>query len=702
MSQRPKEAVDQASRFSLRHIFGNSAGSESGFEEHGMEYAQAQPQAQTHAQAHAQAQAQAQHHPQQHPQQPYPQQPYAAYYAAAPHAAHAPQAAAAAYASPAAPTGAASVPATATHPYGVVPAHPLAQRAAVDAVPNGPTMTQRAALTRSFKFTLSGDAGAGVAGSNAGTGIGAGTGLRFNLPQLGGSGGGGGALPQTAALSASGPSAALPVSDADGAATSGRALRAGFLTGGSAKGGDAAAEVMRLNALVDDLTNKLSKAQERCQTVETSIHKGNVSVAAERQQHEQRLAALTAELHGAQERERALSAELAQLPRKQEHELERFRIQAKGAVELQSNYETVSKKLEALEAEAAFLRKDQQRSSAASASTSEHNQKIVAELATAQAQLQVSQNHVAGLMAERDQLRQQVESGLGAEFGHDSDAASTAAARAVETVNELEVFVEEVRTDCEARVAAASAASAEAAATATALAPRVEELTTALAQAHDELQTATARADAAETAESTAACECARVRKEAAEAAADAARAAAEAAKAKEKADAAEAALDVERSRRPQLQPHAQVQAQALGPTLDHLPPEEACVQINAALSTNAARDDFSSFCETVIEGSRKHAARCTAADVVAAVDGVAPLALDAYTLASVTAQSAATGAAEPTRQTVEEKARVDKLVAAISADLKVFVMDSTLKWKARQLGATVAQTMQLLSTTAA
>ena len=54
----------------------------------------------------------------------------------------------------------------------------------------------------------------------------------------------------------------------------------------------------------------------------------------------------------------------------QEHELERFRMQAQGAVELQSKYDEAAKKLEALEAEAAFLRQGHARATAVATSSS--------------------------------------------------------------------------------------------------------------------------------------------------------------------------------------------------------------------------------------------------------------------------------------------------------------------------------------------
>ena len=54
-----------------------------------------------------------------------------------------------------------------------------------------------------------------------------------------------------------------------------------------------------------------------------------------------------------------------------------FGLRLEGAVELQSKYDEAVKKLQALEAEAAFLRQDHTRATAVATSTGEHNQKIM-------------------------------------------------------------------------------------------------------------------------------------------------------------------------------------------------------------------------------------------------------------------------------------------------------------------------------------
>ena len=691
MSQRPKEAVDQASRFSLRHIFGGQANQD----DDGTGAA---------AEMDAQQQQQQQQYQLQMQQYQQQQQQYAAYYAQQQQQ-HQQTSQAPTHAQPYAP-----VAPVAVAPQPAAPALSAAQETANIVSAAG----QRAQLAKSFKFTFGGSTGGGTAGGAA---AGGGGGLRFNLPSIGGCG--------NAALAAS-PPASSGGGGGDGAATA-KALRAGFLTGGAASGADASAEVLRLNAIVDELTTKLTRSQERCQNIEHSIHKGNVSVTAERQQHEQRLAALQAELQGAQEREIALGAQLAQLPKRQEHELERFRIQAQGAVELQSKYDEAAKKLEALEAEAAFLRQGHARATAAAASTGEHNQKIVAELASAQAQLEVTQNRAAGLATEVEQLRAQLDGAApgtlgGDDAGANADPATAAATRAVATISELEAFVDQVRDDCAVAVEEAQAAAAAVCDSTNAQSTRLSEMQSSLLEAEtaataaaQELKLAVARAEVAEahgaSAQQTAECACAKVRKEAAEAAAEAARQAVVAVQSAEAKARAEGRAEGKVEGKAEAANAADAAAAAVPVAVPvvataHASLEELDAELVDAHYADKPRSFMLQQIETVLEAQRLHAPRCTAADAVHAIDGALPLRLEDFTSTGIshvapTATKGDEDAAE-TQQTVEQRARVQKLVAAISQDLKVFVMDSTLKWKAAALGAPALQVQQLTAPTAA
>ena len=482
-------------------------------------------------------------------------------------------------------------------------------------------------------------------------------------------------------------------------------MRAGFLTGGTAAGADAGAEVLRLNAIVDELTSKLTLSQERCQSIEHSIHKGNVSVTAERQQHEQRLAALQAELQGAQERELALGAQLAQLPKRQENELERLRIQAQGAVELQSKYDEAVKKLQALEAEAAFLRQDHTRATAVATSTGEHNQKIMSELTSAQAQLEVAQNRATGLAAEVEQLRAQLDGAASSALGGDdagTDPATAAATRAVATISELEAFVDQVRDDCAVAVEEAQAAAAAVQDSTSAQSSRLDEMQaslleaeTAAAAAAQQLKLAVARAEVAEangaSAEQMAACACAEVRKEAAEAAAEAARqalvdardAADKAHKAGKEEGKAEGKAEAARG--------ANANAATAPVAVPVTPPAHASLdELDAALVDAHCADEqrrvLTTQIETVAEAqsparSRAPPPRRASIDALRACRSTGGLHRRASRISLWPTATKDGKEAAATRQTVEQRARVQKLVAAISQDLKVFVMDSTLKW---------------------
>ena len=85
-----------------------------------------------------------------------------------------------------------------------------------------------------------------------------------------------------------------------------------------------------------------------------------------------------------------------------------------------------------------------------------------------------------------------------------------------------------------------------------------------------------------------------------------------------------------------------------------------------------------------MLESAHLNAPRCPAGAAICAAEGTAPIDLHGY---SACGEAAHDGAA-PTRQTVEQKARVNKLVEAISQDLRIFVLDNSLRWAATVQGA--------------
>lgn len=165
-------------------------------------------------------------------------------------------------------------------------------------------------------------------------GGGAGGGFKFTLPQM------------------RGPAApgARPTAPGTGSNIA-RSLQAGFVSGGAAQ---TTQETLRLNGVIADLQSKLDSSAERLASAERSIARGNKALATERATYNARLTALSAELKGAKEREVAVRTELASVPRMEAFDMERFKMQAEGAVELQARYDEAlarTSELEALVAE---------------------------------------------------------------------------------------------------------------------------------------------------------------------------------------------------------------------------------------------------------------------------------------------------------------------------------------------------------------
>ena len=97
---------------------------------------------------------------------------------------------------------------------------------------------------------------------------------------------------------------------------------------------------------------------------------------------------------------------------------------------------------------------------------------------------------------------------------------------------------------------------------------------------------------------------------------------------------------------------------------------------------------------ECVLESAHLNAPRCAAGAAICAAEGAAPIDLNGY---SACGEAGGDGA-EPTRQTIEQKARVNKLVQAISRDLRVFVLDHSLRWAATVRGAPPSVVAMLLA----
>lgn len=168
---------------------------------------------------------------------------------------------------------------------------------------------------------LSFDLGAAARPSAASTG----TGLKFTLPAM---------------------KTARPVATA-GFGGGNKMLQAGYITGGITQKSDP--EIMRLNGIVDDLQERLKRSTERIGNAEQSVARGNAALQTERATSHARIVALAAEVKNAQQRETAVRAELAAVPKLSDIDAAKFEMQARGAVELQASYDKEVQRVEELE-----------------------------------------------------------------------------------------------------------------------------------------------------------------------------------------------------------------------------------------------------------------------------------------------------------------------------------------------------------------
>tara|TARA_B110000116_G_scaffold138808_1_gene120402 strand:+ start:1017 stop:2597 length:1581 start_codon:yes stop_codon:yes gene_type:complete len=144
----------------------------------------------------------------------------------------------------------------------------------------------------------------------------------------------------------------------------GKMLRAGYIAGGHQGSQN---DVMRLNGIVDDLQSKLSKSSARLATTEQSVARGNAALQSERTTSHSRMVALAGQVREAQERETAVRAEMAAMPRVSDYDQDRFTMQTQGALQLEQKYEEELARTAALEEVLAALRGEQE------AVTTEHS-----------------------------------------------------------------------------------------------------------------------------------------------------------------------------------------------------------------------------------------------------------------------------------------------------------------------------------------
>lgn len=199
-------------------------------------------------------------------------------------------------------------------------------------------------------------------------------GLKFTLPQM--------RAPQS-------ENGGLPVKST-AADAGGKMLRAGYIVGG-AQGSQT--EVLRLNGIVDDLQHKLKKCADRLATTEQSVARGNAALQSERATSHARMVALAGQVKQVQERETAVRAEMAAMPKVSDFDQQKFEMQAQGALQLEQKYEEEVARVAALEETLASLRVEHETVRMEHAS-------LQAELEVTKAAVQLAETNAASIKRE--------------------------------------------------------------------------------------------------------------------------------------------------------------------------------------------------------------------------------------------------------------------------------------------------------------
>lgn len=379
-------------------------------------------------------------------------------------------------------------------------------------------------------LTFSSLGGGNVCTGSSFGGTTAATSLKFQLPNLAASSAAADpVLPSNASYDAPGipPMLGLALSNAPklgpapstsaptGGSTSGkRTLRSGFLTGGGSGTGsvdDAAREITRLNATIDELTDSLDRSAQKSHNAEQAIIRGNQMVAQLKASHEQAMEALKSELRAAQHRESVAKSELAALPRTTQLQHEQFAIAAKSVAELQESRDVEAQHVATLKAEIAYERSQRSALQTKLDSTTEAAQTSSTALCKAEASLLVAQNDAESLRTRLEALEARVPAHYLSDDPADAMGVPTNES-AAETVTELEAYVAGVREDAEDAVRALESELAETrqkladveedrervAVEVTALAEAVEEKTAACASLHNDVQEHARRVKTAE------------------------------------------------------------------------------------------------------------------------------------------------------------------------------------------------------------
>ena len=197
-------------------------------------------------------------------------------------------------------------------------------------------------------------------------------GLKFTLPQM--------RAPQS-------ENGGLPVKSTS-SEEGGKMLRAGYIVGGSQGSQN---DVLRLNGIVDDLQHKLKKCADRLATTEQSVARGNAALQSERATSHARMVALAGQVRDAQERETAVRAEMASMPKVSDYDQQRFEMQAQGALQLEQKYEEEVARAAALEEVLAGLRGEKETAVAEHAALQVQLEEARAELEATKAAVELAE-----------------------------------------------------------------------------------------------------------------------------------------------------------------------------------------------------------------------------------------------------------------------------------------------------------------------
>ena len=261
-------------------------------------------------------------------------------------------------------------------------------------------------------------------------------GLKFTLPQM--------RAPQS-------ENGGLPVKGISSEA-GGKMLRAGYIVGGSQGSQN---DVMRLNGIVDDLQSKLKKCTDRLSTTEQSVARGNAALQSERSTSHARMVALAGQARDAQERETAVRAEMAAMPKVSDFDQDRFAMQTQGALQLEQRYEEEIARVAELEKVLATLRVEQD------VVTTEHAA-LQSQLEAAKAAVEVAEATTTSVKREALSMVCEAEAKLDAllvEHAKSFEQVATSAQAGVSDMNSMKVALEEATAELERSQSAVQAES---------------------------------------------------------------------------------------------------------------------------------------------------------------------------------------------------------------------------------------------------